>query len=706
MSTKDLPRDRWALVIGIDTYRWMPSWNLQGASRDAEAVADQLSTRWGFPARQVSLLTNEAATEQGIRQGMTWLEGRVRRDDLAVIYFSGHGSYRPDPASLTRRADGREKTLVPSDSDRNPHRPTRHRDVGGDDLHAWLQRLCQITRYVTVILDCCHSGALTRDVSNELPRCIASQVSQGDLPHRLTQAAETPSGWFPTGGSYTLIAACRSDQTALEMPVDGPDGESRGVMTHFLLGRLERATSQTTYQDLVDQVALDISTHFEKRSEGDALPSLPVQEIQLEGERHRVVFDRPVLETMPYLEVLERLDDGSLSLAGGEAHGLRPGSQLAVFSMGAKGDTADAPDQDAGQSANLAIGTVQVTSIQGVRSVAEILDESAQRPIRKKDRATPWRASGRDTGKRTSGAGHPEPDSLLRVWVQPEPTFSKDTRDLQRRIQTSPLLRLVDAATDADLTVHIRFPPEVEACLGHTRSPDGVPRWFLTEDSVTPKAPLRPVPEQGSVQTVFGNLEKWARWHLLRQLEGPPGPLAESMDFTLKRFDGGWVDCVENQRFRGNERFAFGITNRYHRPVFAFLLDLGFGGGVDLLYPVLPGAYEPLKPHRSVEVGTEREHCGFYLPPGYPYCPGSKFPGHRELEILKLIVTTEATDLRIFFQDSCRLGTTADSQPNALERLLGFVMWNQPFRTEASQTMNGAWMTRDIHVWIDASAAP
>ncbi len=134
----DRRADRWALLIGIDRYLHMPEWELKGAVRDVEAFAEHLSRRQGFLPEHVLKLTNAEASRAGIRSGMEWLEDKLSPNDLAVVFYSGHGSWRADSKTSKRRADGREKTLVPCDSGRHP---LPSLDIGGDELHEWLRKL-------------------------------------------------------------------------------------------------------------------------------------------------------------------------------------------------------------------------------------------------------------------------------------------------------------------------------------------------------------------------------------------------------------------------------------------------------------------------------------------------------------------------------------------------------------------------------------
>src|SRR5580658_1152797 len=76
---------RVALVIGNNLYPWKP---LVNSANDARALA-ALLPKLGFDAKDVTLLV-DANLKQMQRAGREFVE-RLRPDDLAFVYYSGHG---------------------------------------------------------------------------------------------------------------------------------------------------------------------------------------------------------------------------------------------------------------------------------------------------------------------------------------------------------------------------------------------------------------------------------------------------------------------------------------------------------------------------------------------------------------------------------------------------------------------------------------
>ena len=80
--------DRWALLIGIDHF--------QGATRpNTGAVGDAEDTRAallaaGFPADHIKTLTDGAATNSAIKDGLAWLASKSTDTSFSVFAYSGH----------------------------------------------------------------------------------------------------------------------------------------------------------------------------------------------------------------------------------------------------------------------------------------------------------------------------------------------------------------------------------------------------------------------------------------------------------------------------------------------------------------------------------------------------------------------------------------------------------------------------------------
>ena len=147
---------RWAVVIGISDYARETKRisDLKYAHRDAEKLAEFLKSKagGGFPGANVKLLTDRQATAREIRNGLFTFLKKTVKEDLIVIFFSGHGMPDPDkPSNLY---------LVAHDSDPNNISAT---GIPMWDIETALKRTIAAER-VIVLADTCHSAGVTEGV--------------------------------------------------------------------------------------------------------------------------------------------------------------------------------------------------------------------------------------------------------------------------------------------------------------------------------------------------------------------------------------------------------------------------------------------------------------------------------------------------------------------------------------------------------------
>jgi hypothetical protein len=83
--------DMYALVIGISSYDHMPT--LKYPDDDAYQLYAFLKSPEGgaLPENHITLLVDEVATRENIRTSMKTVFGKADKDDVVIMYYSGHG---------------------------------------------------------------------------------------------------------------------------------------------------------------------------------------------------------------------------------------------------------------------------------------------------------------------------------------------------------------------------------------------------------------------------------------------------------------------------------------------------------------------------------------------------------------------------------------------------------------------------------------
>jgi hypothetical protein len=245
-----------ALTIGINYPG--TSAQLAGCVNDCRDWAATLGGR-GFT--DVTILTDAQATRHAMLETMAALVGETGPDDLAVITYSGHGSWQVDRNG--DEPDRRDEVLCPVDYNRAGM-------ISDDDLyrvftsgHRWAR--------VVFISDSCHSGSVNR-LAAPLNRLTGKTVSNGLLsvedgvvvPQAYRRVRFLPPGeWLdneddlyaaasvqhtPARGrprtSALLLAACQDTQVAYDAWFKG---RANGAYTYAALQALEE--NPATYRD-------------------------------------------------------------------------------------------------------------------------------------------------------------------------------------------------------------------------------------------------------------------------------------------------------------------------------------------------------------------------------------------------------------------------------------------------------------------------
>lgn len=256
------------LSVGIGDYADPRISNLALTRPDAIDMA-QAVIRLGGPDTVVRLLLDEEATKAKMRAGIDWLARTLKKTDLAVFYYSGHGArYRDQDGD---ELDAYDEFLCPQDTGVNGGIETFIRD---DEMREWLKTVTARTRNLAVVFDSCHSGdavrvgeATPRQLRGDLVQEMLAGYKRPDKPAGLAVSEEPLPG-------HMLLAAAEAQQSSYELR-----GMSNGLFTTYVLEGFENPSIRTFY-GLFDYAAekvnvaaakysLDQTPHRINRVEGD-----------------------------------------------------------------------------------------------------------------------------------------------------------------------------------------------------------------------------------------------------------------------------------------------------------------------------------------------------------------------------------------------------------------------------------------------------
>lgn len=293
-----------AVIVGIDDYTGIDATgnsNLSCCVADANSVADLMQSALGFDSADVTLITDGAATRAAVLSALQAMITASEPGDVALFYYSGHGSVEPDdPTNPTceRFYESLCTATQPFLTDK--------------DLFGIANQLEQSAVNFTVIADSCHSGGLDQEV--DAVAKYKSLALGGDLTQRIAQYMNT---WIPAGISVptntdvcknnvsnvtvsegghlmceedpsqvfvdlakmTLISGCRFWELSYET-------NGHGLLTKALLDSISASNFQMTYGDFISILQSNVATSFQSITPPAGYPTSQVP--QLRGQTNRM----------------------------------------------------------------------------------------------------------------------------------------------------------------------------------------------------------------------------------------------------------------------------------------------------------------------------------------------------------------------------------------------------------------------------------
>ncbi|PTY02956.1 caspase [Verrucomicrobia bacterium LW23] len=245
-----MARTVYALLVGIDTYL-KPVQPLSGCVGDIVAISALLESqvRAAGDTWMPLQLMNEAATRPAIIEGFRRHLGQAKAGDVALFYFSGHGSNEKCPPEFWKTEPDRlNETLVCYDS-----RSPGGRDLADKETAELITQMCKGV-HVTIIFDCCHSGSGTRNLLDIGVRQVPTDMRERPFSEYIGTGTRSAAGtdWTPPPqGPHILISACRSDELAKEITLGG---KRRGVFSYFLGETLAQSPGALSYRQVFKRV--------------------------------------------------------------------------------------------------------------------------------------------------------------------------------------------------------------------------------------------------------------------------------------------------------------------------------------------------------------------------------------------------------------------------------------------------------------------
>lgn len=621
-----------ALFIGINQYQSSTVPDLRGCVYDVTTMHELMQTKFDGAPANLTILTDAQATHEAIRVAFqlrllaplqSWAaNGRPGDPPAILFYYSGHGSR----ARSADKPSGFDETIVPHDS-----RMPGIYDIKDWELGQWLAELAPYTDNVTVILDCCHAGSGTRSDQKAVTniRGCHDDLRPQPGPDGKINVVPIMRGAIDLSKQhghlgYVLLAACRNDEKAREASLGEPP-QQQGVLTYWLHQTLRTMDPQQPlrYRELYDQVHHRVNSAYH-----DQTP-------QCEGDRDRLFLGGARADQGRWLTV-RAVTDGLVWVDSGQAHGLTSGSILYVYPPDVVLET---------NPAQPPVAILEVETVEAARSGCRRTDPDPTIAIPPGARARVHRYAQAPARTKIALAVAEGwflkaiRERLLRADIRPQIELALPSEQAAYQLAlVGETLQLQDGRGQQ---IHQRY---------NLRELNRFRRPFQADDLNPVVRDLQHLLSQAQVHAIASAADNEVAQSIevkLEQLLVAPHDQALQTAPLITDASGAVLVPVD-------QPFVLSISNRYTNKLSFTVLELGYEGDVNQLYPQVAGANDEVASQKTVILGRSAspdQQLIMRLPAGMS----------RVEERLKVIATTEPANFDHLLQG--KLPTHAKPAP-------------------------------------------
>jgi hypothetical protein len=268
---------KYAVLAGINDYPG-DDMDLNGAVNDSQNMKKLLTTKFGFPATNVTMLLDAQATRENILGQLRMYGNLVGLGDELVFHYSGHGTLFPDIYSdivdettktevdITQEdgshyrvpLDYYDSAIVPWNFDSSASGKAWKGLILDDELYGVFSAITGKGATVVFISDSCHSGSIGKAEANGIkarfmkPERVFKAKSLADVKFKkpLRQITRTTPPNF--NNRYIVLGAAQDNETALD---GGNPTMPGGLFTSTLVQVINASNGPMTYDRLIGLIS-------------------------------------------------------------------------------------------------------------------------------------------------------------------------------------------------------------------------------------------------------------------------------------------------------------------------------------------------------------------------------------------------------------------------------------------------------------------
>lgn len=312
--------EKHALIIAVGDYPKKTGWSSISSVNDVPLIQGALTAQ-GFRENNIITLINEQATKKGILDAIQSLKSKIKKGDIVVIHYSGHGQQIFDDNG--DEADGLDEALVPYDAfAKYSHNYQGENHIRDDQLEQIINQYRNIVGakgQVLFIMDSCHSGSMTR---GGLARGGMGALVPSDWVDNQQQQEQSASGLFQAteklaedAAPFVMISGASASELNYEY-------QGQGSLSYAFAKAMGRLGDGFTYRQLFANILSQMQVIAPKQN--------PV----IEGDIGYELFSGNYVPQQKYFTVKKLVSPNVLTVPAGSLQGLFEGTTFLLMPSG------------------------------------------------------------------------------------------------------------------------------------------------------------------------------------------------------------------------------------------------------------------------------------------------------------------------------------------------------------------------------------
>ncbi|WP_406685479.1 caspase family protein [Seonamhaeicola sp. MEBiC1930] len=313
--------EKYALIIAVGNYPKKTGWSSISSVNDVPLIKETLLNQY-FNEKNITVLIDEQATYQGIKQALNNLYSKVNPDDIVVIHYSGHGQQIFD--NNDEEIDGKDEALVPYDAwvkYNNNYKGERH--LRDDELGNYITKFrnkLSNKGQLLLLLDSCHSGSSTRggkargSAAVFAPSDWAPKKKDGDISGS-DMTEDSKEKLSENAAPFILISGASANELNYEY-------KGTGSLSYAFSKAMNSLGSNFSYNQLFAKIESQMNVIS------------PKQNPTIEGDLNVQLFNNQYVKQQSFYKVKSVPREDVIKIQAGKIHGLFKNTTVHVLPSG------------------------------------------------------------------------------------------------------------------------------------------------------------------------------------------------------------------------------------------------------------------------------------------------------------------------------------------------------------------------------------